>query len=138
MGNKHSAILGVEDIPVWPGDVSCEYRRGVMVDAFSTAPDGLPDKSLRPGTTPNSCSMICLPSGFKNVGQRHGIKYGGDCFGDSDDIDDHTYADGTKIHSGTPVCPGYTYEHSGKVAGVEFFQYRCNGGDVINYGAPYK
>jgi hypothetical protein len=49
-----------------------------------------------------------------------------------------TDGSGSAIPAGTPICPGYTFAQTGKTSGVEWFQYTCETGDVIDYGAPYK
>lgn len=127
------------DFPVWPGDHVCKPRAGpIAFDAYNTSPDGLPAKTLGKDAVANGCSQVCLPSGVRNVAAHHGMKYGAGCFGENDNSLYPTFADGSLIPAHTPVCPGPHFVHEGTVTGVQFFTWECTGGDVIDYGAPYR
>jgi len=111
--------LGAEQIPTWPGGVSCKSRgsQAILFDAYATAPKGA--EGLASGTPENSCSMICLPAGLQNVAAKHGVHYGSSCFDDE-------------------ICPGAKYINEGAQAGVQFFRYDCTEGNAVDYGPPYK
>jgi hypothetical protein len=109
-----------------------------MFDAYSLAPAGLPHKALNADAIANSCTQICLPQGVSKVAGSHGVRFGGNCFGENNASANPFYFDGSPIPEHTPVCPGAQFVHEDSTAGVQYFTYKCTSGDVINYGGPYK
>lgn len=124
--------------PVWPGGKQCSGRKGLLYDAYSTAPAGLPEGSLRKGTPENSCTQVCLPKGVSGAASKHGVLFGSTCFGTNDGTANPEDKDGVPIPPNTAVCPGAEFVLEGKTAGVTYFTYACTGGPVLDYGAPYK
>jgi len=59
--------------------------------------------------------------------------FGSTCFGNSSGVDAQVDVHGKPIPPGTPICPGFTFARSGKQAGVEFFKYTCEVGEVIDF-----
>mmetsp|Transcript_18904 Transcript_18904/g.63341 ORF Transcript_18904/g.63341 Transcript_18904/m.63341 type:complete len:209 (-) Transcript_18904:730-1356(-) len=123
--------------PTWPGGYKCDDKSNLIFNAYTTAPTGLPDGTLRGDTPGNSCTMVCLPKGIQGVAENHGVHVGGTCFGTNDNSLFPTYGDGSPIPEGTEICPGAEFYTEGKTAGVQYFTYKC-AGTVIDYGAPYK
>lgn len=131
---------------LWPGGVTCE--RGHL-DVFQITPrycnaSSHPEHSP-PGCDPsvhlskpngaerpnwNSCTMICLPTGLRTVASRHGMRFGGTCF-EPNRIEPETY--GTAV-----VCPGAEYVASYAFLGIPMHTFHCAGGEVIDFGMPYK
>jgi hypothetical protein len=129
----------VDNIPIWAGDQQCKPRAGtIMFDSYNTVPSGLPAKLVTNNYIPNSCSQICLPTGVKGAAEGHGVHYGSSCFGENDSTLNPFGGNGNAIPAHTAICPGFTFHEEGAVAGVQYFIYTCEDGDVIDYGAPYK
>jgi len=143
---RHSDALGASSasggggggVPVWPGGYTCGEKGHGVYDAYSITPDHCdrsnncdPSKDLNSPIIYNSCTMICMLSGFHSIAEKHGMKFGGSCF-DNNAVD--------TAHFGTgPVCPGATFESADKgPVGIQMFTYKCTGGSVVDYGGPYK
>lgn len=121
---------------MWPGLVS---RRAHVVRALNhvctalytchcaAAPHALTARGL--------CVLVFTPT---IAPSSDGVHYGSSCFAENDNSLYPTFGDGSVIPAHTPICPGAEFVSEGSVAGVQYFTYKCTGGDVINYGAPYK
>lgn len=142
-GGRHTSVASaaVEASPgappMWPGGLTCGDKGHGVYDAYSVTPDHCDGsnncdlaKDLNKPLILNSCTMVCMLSGFHAVAAKHGMHFGGTCF-DDNKIETDTF--GADV-----VCPGAAFYEESKYAGILMFTYKCNGGTVLDYGGPYK